>query len=94
MPHILGLLLKGNPCVRKMQSYRRGLLLVIDNLAYLDDRPVLEVERLSITAFKQGGKEAELKAREDYIKKQNNWMKESCDRGKKIFDEAKIERKK
>jgi len=91
---LLGLRLKGNPCVRKMQSYRRALLLTFDNLAYLDDRPVLELERIGIKAFKEGGKEAELKAKEDFLRNQNNWQTESCARGKQIFDEAKIERKK
>ena len=57
MPHLLGLQLKGNPGMRLMKNPRRELLLVLENLAYLDDKPVLEPERLQVEAFKRGGDE-------------------------------------
>ena len=68
--------------------------MVLERLAFLDDRPVHEAERLGIEAFKKGGQEAEQKVKDDFAKKLNVWQSESCARGKKIFDEAKIERKK
>ena len=66
-------MLKGNPCVRKMPAYRRPMLVAMPGLAYLDDRPVHEVERIAIEAFQRGGKEEEKKARDEYAKKMNAW---------------------
>ena len=36
------------------------------NLAYLDERPVSEIERLTCDAFVKGGIEEELRVKEEY----------------------------
>ncbi len=62
------LYLKGNPITRNITFYRKTLIKEIENLTYLDDRPVNEGDRLASQAFFSGGLEAERKAREDYRK--------------------------
>ena len=62
------LYLKGNPVTRNISFYRKTLIKEIENLTYLDDRPVDKGERLAALAFFTGGLEAERKAREDYRK--------------------------
>ena len=69
IPHLLGLLMKGNPAVRKMKTYRRGLLISLPKLTYLDDKPVFEVERLGIDAFLRGGVDEEKRVRQEHAKK-------------------------
>jgi hypothetical protein len=51
--------LKGNPCVRKISTYRKRLTVAMKNLYYLDDRPIFEIERLAADAWAAGGAEAE-----------------------------------
>ena len=53
-----------------------------------------KIQALGVEAFNRGGKEEELKVREEYARQQNAWQKESAARGMKIEQEAKKERKK
>jgi hypothetical protein len=46
--------------------YRKRLTAGMKSLAYLDDRPVFEVERLAADAWAIGGAEAEKEARQKY----------------------------
>lgn len=94
MKQLLGIYMKGNPAVRMMRQYRRKFIEILPLLAYIDDKPIFEIERLGVEAFLRGGKEEELKVRTEYAAKQNSWQKEACDRGKQIETEAKAERKK
>jgi hypothetical protein len=68
LPNLRVLYLKGNPVTRNISFYRKTLIKEIENLTYLDDRPVDQGERLAALAFFTGGLEAERKAREDYRK--------------------------
>jgi dynein assembly factor 1 len=43
--------------------YRKRLTAGIKTLAYLDDRPVFEIERLAANAWVEGGADAEKEAR-------------------------------
>lgn len=48
----LGVLyLQGNPCVKKIQHYRKVVIARIPTLKYLDDRPVFDDERLRCEAW-------------------------------------------
>jgi dynein assembly factor 1 len=59
--------LTGNPVIRKTTQYRKTLITKIDDLKYLDDRPVFPKERVCAVAFMAGGREAERKARTDFM---------------------------
>ena len=79
--------------MRMMKNPRRELLLVLENLAYLDDKPVLEPERLQIEAFKRGGEEEMKRVRKEYAESLHKRQREGVERGTKIFNEAREERK-
>ena len=54
--------------------------MVLPNLNFLEETPVYDYERIMITAFKEGGKEAEEKARDQYKDK-----KEADRKGRQDF---------
>lgn len=54
LPELRVLYLKGNPLVETTPSYRKTVLSRLPNLKYLDDRPVFEDERRTVTAWAQG----------------------------------------
>jgi hypothetical protein len=66
MQNLICLYLKGNPCQRKVSMYRKRLTAGMKSLAYLDDRPVFEIERIGADAFAKGGAEAEKEAKKAY----------------------------
>lgn len=70
MPNLRVLNLSGNPVVRKITNYRKTLITSCKELSYLDDRPVFPKERVCAEAFLEGGREAERKAREEWIRKE------------------------
>lgn len=41
---VMCLYFKGNPFMRKISKYRRGLTISLPKLAYLDDRPIWEID--------------------------------------------------
>lgn len=57
------LYLKGNSVVNKIKSYRKTLISKINNLKYLDDRPVFEDERRLALAYVAGGIKGEQEER-------------------------------
>lgn len=65
-PNIKALYLKGNPCVRKIKDYRKWMTRNLPKLIYLDDRPITDLERLLANAFVKGGREEEIRARDQY----------------------------
>jgi len=75
MPNLKVLYLKGNPIIRSISFYRKKMIKELENLTYLDDRPVDEGDRISTNAFFTGGMEAEKKAREDYRKGKDNFFR-------------------
>lgn len=85
--------MKGNPCVRKVSMYRKRLTVGMKNLAYLDDRPVFEIERLAATAWAEGGAEAENDAKVKYHEAKDAKMRQYTARGRDIEEKAKKQRK-
>ena len=71
--------LDGNPVIRKIQNYRRTLIIKFPKLRYLDNCPVTEEDRRLAKAFFDGGREAEnderLKIREEKTKLDKDNMK-------------------
>ena len=60
---------KGNPLIRKIPNYRKRMIRDLENLTYLDDKPIHEIERLSVDAFWKGGLSLERKVKEEYRQK-------------------------
>ena len=76
-------------------NFRRTMIGNMPKLYYLDERPVQEIERAGIEAFKIGGKEAEMKARDEIAQKVHfaNTGGHSVKRLTQQLDEAKVARK-
>ncbi|CDW79659.1 dynein assembly factor axonemal [Stylonychia lemnae] len=91
--NLLCLYLKGNPCVRRISTYRKRLTVGMKNLYYLDDRPIFEIERLAADAWAAGGAAAELEARQTYHQKKKAEMKAITARGRELTEEGKKRRK-
>lgn len=64
MPNLKSLRLNGNPFVRSMNNYRKVVISRCKLLMHLDDRPVFADERRLVTAWAEGGMEAEKRERE------------------------------
>lgn len=92
MPNLKVLYFKGNPVTRLINNYRRTLINSIHNITYLDDRPVNEGDRLGAEAFFKGGYEAERKARDAWIKK-NDIVAGIREREKEMMKETFEERR-
>lgn len=93
LQNLLCLYLKGNPCVRKISTYRKRLTVGMKNLYYLDDRPVFEIERITANAWAEGGNEAEQAARKEYTEKKNAAMRSITQRGRELTEQGKKQRK-
>lgn len=67
--HIAGLkvlYMFGNECARKIPHYRKTLTYKLQQLRYIDDKPIFEDEKRFAIAFAKGGLEEEKKEREQY----------------------------
>ena len=86
MPNLGVLYLQGNPCVKKIQHYRKVVTARMPTLKYLDDRPVFEDERLRAeawyAAFQTGGIAAAKEAEKNEIERQKQ---EKADRDERNF---------
>lgn len=59
------LALKCNPFCPKTSNYRNMFITQLPSLGHLDDRPVFTLERGAAMAWKEGGREAERKYRDE-----------------------------
>lgn len=66
MPKLACLYLQGNPIVSSVRQYRKRMIASVPTLAYLDDRPVFELERVCAEAWAVGGLDAEKAARKAF----------------------------
>lgn len=73
--------------------YRKRMTMALPNLYYLDERPVFEAERLCADAFLRGGKEEEERVRKEWAANKKRQEKENIDRGAKIDEESREQRK-
>jgi hypothetical protein len=95
MPKLSCLYLKGNGLVRQIKSYRKTLITSLPRLAYLDDRPIFELERVAAAAWKVGGTDAEREARQTFHQNKSdkdrqqrvNFKKWKAERRQKRLDE-------
>mmetsp|Transcript_94995 Transcript_94995/g.268574 ORF Transcript_94995/g.268574 Transcript_94995/m.268574 type:complete len:524 (-) Transcript_94995:80-1651(-) len=70
----------GNPGVRNVEHYRKRLINALPHLGYLDERPVKPVERLSCSAWAEGGMEAMHRAKEEFFRSQHQMCAVDPDR--------------
>jgi len=72
-----------------VSRYRKNMTAICTKLNYLDDRPVMAVERMTADAFAKGGKEEEQRVLEEYragIKKRDAdakaWARKNEEKGR------------
>ena len=65
MENLHVLQMQGNPVTRKIQHYRKTVVARCQKLTYLDDRPVFEDERRTVTAWARGGAGHKVEANAD-----------------------------
>ena len=66
LENLNALQLNGNAATRMVSRYRKNMTAVCKKLNYLDDRPVMAVERMTADAFAKGGKEEEERVLKEY----------------------------
>ena len=66
MPKLAVLYLQGNPVCKKIQNYRKTLIVKIPTLKYLDDKPVFDEDRRFAEAWSRGGIQEERTEREKF----------------------------
>jgi dynein assembly factor 1 len=76
MPALVAVKNNGNPVVSNTRYYRKEALLKLPNLRYLD-RPIEQLERVAAKAWKEGGREAEIAARDANNRNERRERKES-----------------
>jgi len=79
--------LKNNPCVRKISMYKKNMISKCKVLTYLDDRPIMECERVVADAFARGGKEEE-----DRVKQKTKEDRENKEKKNRAFTDTLIEK--
>ena len=76
-----------------MANYRKSLIVAMTSCCYLDERPVNEIERNLAEAFMRGGKDEEIRVRDDYAEKQRQGMKNNIEYLKQAQQDGKVKRK-
>mmetsp|Transcript_11848 Transcript_11848/g.35942 ORF Transcript_11848/g.35942 Transcript_11848/m.35942 type:complete len:523 (+) Transcript_11848:35-1603(+) len=71
--------LNGNPLVRSTPQFRKNMICNLPKLRYLD-RPIFDMEQNAALAWREGGPEAERKAKRDMQEAKRNEQRESLQR--------------
>jgi len=69
-PKLELLTMNGNPAIRNISNYRRVMIVAMPTLCYLDDRPINPIDRSLAEAFMRGGREEELRVRDEFAAKE------------------------
>lgn len=71
VPQLKALRITGNPMVSRTKHFRKAFIAAMPQLAFLD-RPVFPIERAAVDAWKEGGNDAELRAKRAFVDKEND----------------------
>jgi hypothetical protein len=85
--------MKGNGALRFLSQFRKKMIANIKSLVYFEDRPITDVDRLAAEAWKEGGIDAEKKARSDHFDAQQIKMKSNNETSQKIRENGKAIKK-
>lgn len=77
MPNLKVLNLIGNEAVKKIPNYRKTVIVQLQNLTFLDDRPVFPKERACAEAWAVGGCEGEQKERQEWVTRERRSLESS-----------------
>jgi dynein assembly factor 1, axonemal len=91
MTNLTVLYLKGNPVCKEIPYYRKRMINELNNLKFLDDRPIFEDERRCAEAFMNGGVQSEKEERQKIqTEKENEYRKNQSD-FEAMLAEAKLQ---
>ncbi|XP_048119503.1 dynein axonemal assembly factor 1 [Alosa alosa] len=88
MPNLRVLNLMGNEVIKNISHYRKTLIVHLNQLTYLDDRPVFPKERACAEAWAAEGIEGEKRERELWETRERRKIQESLDAMTAIRDRA------
>nr|XP_033799279.1 dynein assembly factor 1, axonemal [Geotrypetes seraphini] len=94
MPRLHVLSLMGNEVTRKISNYRKTLILRLNHLTYLDDRPVFPKDRACAEAWARGGREAEKEEMEKWETRERKEIQKSFDALMEIRRQAEEKKRK
>ncbi|RLN21178.1 hypothetical protein BBJ28_00018589 [Nothophytophthora sp. Chile5] len=76
VPLLKALRITGNPVVSSTRSFRKTYIAALPSLSFLD-RPIFPIERTAVTAWQQGGLEAEREAKRAFVNRENDERRRS-----------------
>ncbi|KAG7327127.1 hypothetical protein KOW79_008733 [Hemibagrus wyckioides] len=88
LPNLRVLNLMGNNVIKKIPNYRKSVIVRLELLTYLDDRPVFPKERACAEAWAVGGLEGERKEREVWQTRERKKIEESLNSLRLIKENA------
>ncbi|KAM4742577.1 dynein axonemal assembly factor 1 [Anableps anableps] len=92
MPELRVLNLMGNEVLKKINKYRKTMIVRLKQLTFLDDRPVFPKDRACAEAWAKGGLEGERKEWEAWETRERRKIQDSLDGMRRIRDQG-LERK-
>jgi dynein assembly factor 1 len=92
LPNLAVLYLQGNPVCKKIQNYRKELIVHLPNLKFLDDRPVFPEDRRFAQAFSRGGLQEEREERKKWDREKEEERVRNHTAFREMIDKARAER--
>jgi len=80
---------KGNPVISSIKQYRKKVISRVPSINFLDNRPIMDVERVMAVAWSEGGRDAEKQAKADFHAE----VQETEQRNMKAWNDKRAEAK-
>lgn len=93
LKNLSALYLKGNPGLRHISQYRKNLTANLDNLVQLDEIPISDVQRLMAQAWLRGGKDEEIRVRDEMAAEREAKRRFNREENQKLAEEGRKKRK-